>query len=113
MKQIGTDCGLLHSPVVLPDNGLTLSSAQRADLIVDFSTSSGKNIVLLNTAEALFSNDDPLPLDQMFPDDPATHTVGSNNEAWRTPYPEVMMFTVESEEKCDLASSYDFNAWKP
>ena len=113
VKQIGTDCGLMNAPVDLPATGLTLAPAERADLIVDFASCIGKNIVLLNTAEAPFSNSDPLPLEEMFPADPETHTIGAGNdaEAWRTPYPEVMMFAVKTEEKCDVVSDYyDFSA---
>ena len=37
ITQIGTDHGLLRIPTALPADGLTLASAERADLIVDFS----------------------------------------------------------------------------
>ena len=37
ITQIGTDHGLLRSPVPVPADGLVLASAERADLFVDFS----------------------------------------------------------------------------
>ncbi len=104
VKQIGTDCGLMQQPVELPNNGLVMAPAERIDLIVDFSSVTGKNIVLLNTAEAPFSNSDPLPLSELFPADPATHMV--NDEAWRTPYPQVMMFEVDESNSV----TFDFAA---
>ncbi len=109
VKQIGTDCGLLNQPIDLPDNNsLTLAPAERADLIVDFSEFSGKDIVLLNTAEAPFSNGDPLSPDAngLFVDNPDSYMNGE--DAWRTPYPEVMMFSVDTTVKQDY-ESYDFS----
>lgn len=103
VKQIGSDNGLMQQAVELPPKGLILAPAERVDLIVDFSTVQGKNIVLLNTAEAPFSNAEALELSEMFPDDPASYTV--NDEAWRTPYPQVMMFEVED---CSSTSQFDF-----
>lgn len=44
--QIGTDGGLLESPVEL--DALTLMPAERADVIIDFSGSKGKYIILTN-----------------------------------------------------------------
>ena len=46
--QIGTDAGLLPSPVEL--KGLLLAPAERADIIVDFSAHGGQQIVLKNDA---------------------------------------------------------------
>ena len=37
ITQIGTDHGLLRAPVAVPSRGLVLASAERADLLVDFS----------------------------------------------------------------------------
>ncbi len=48
--QIGTDSGLLSSPVSL--DSLSLAPAERADLIVDFSGLEGKTITLSNDALA-------------------------------------------------------------
>ena len=50
--QIGTDGGLLSSPVAL--NKLLLAPAERADLIVDFSGLEGKIVTLGNDAPAPF-----------------------------------------------------------
>ena len=111
VKQIGTDCGLLSGPVNLPDNGLTIAPAERVDVIVDFSGCYGKDIVLLNSAEAPFANDPPKHLDDpnaMFPADPDTHI--EDGEPWRTPYPEVMMFSVENQKQCEADTDlYDFD----
>jgi FtsP/CotA-like multicopper oxidase with cupredoxin domain len=53
--QIGTDHGLLRAPVTVPANGLVLASAERADLLVDFSDlEPGTELTLLNTARAPF-----------------------------------------------------------
>src|SRR6266704_14683 len=53
--QIGTDHGLLPTPVRLPSDGLVLASAERADLLVDFSDlDPGSELILLNTASAPF-----------------------------------------------------------
>src|SRR6185312_5154709 len=55
ITQIGTDHGLLRSAVALPADGLLLASAERADLIVDFSDlDPGSEVTLLNTASAPF-----------------------------------------------------------
>jgi spore coat protein A len=56
---IGTDAGLLESPVVL--DRLVLAPAERADVIVDFSHSSvrGRTVILVNTAPTPFPKGDP------------------------------------------------------
>ena len=55
VTQIGTDHGLLPTPVPLPLDGLVLASAERADLLVDFSDlEPGSELILLNTASAPF-----------------------------------------------------------
>src|SRR5207248_10099370 len=49
--QIGTDHGLLRGPVSAPADGLVLASAERADLLVDFSDlAPGSELTVLNTA---------------------------------------------------------------
>ncbi|AHH96774.1 multicopper oxidase family protein [Kutzneria albida] len=50
VKQIGTDSGLLPEPVELPEGGLVLAPAERADLLVDFSQFEGGSVQLLNDA---------------------------------------------------------------
>ncbi len=53
--QIGSDRGLLRSPVALPAQGLVLASAERADLLVDLSDLvPGTELTLMNTARAPF-----------------------------------------------------------
>lgn len=55
MIQIGSDGGLLRSPVALPAQGLVLASAERADVLVDFSDLvPGTELTLMNTARAPF-----------------------------------------------------------
>jgi spore coat protein A len=55
ITQIGTDGGLLRAPVSLPADGLVLASAERADLLADFSgLRPGTELALVNTAGAPF-----------------------------------------------------------
>ena len=52
ITQIGTDHGLLRAPVPVPPDGLVLASAERADLLVDFSDlEPGSELTLFNTAD--------------------------------------------------------------
>jgi FtsP/CotA-like multicopper oxidase with cupredoxin domain len=76
--QIGTESGFLPSPVVIPNqpvnwnrdfrtfdfgnvnqHALLLGTAERADVIVDFSQYAGKTLILYNDAPAAFPNLDP------------------------------------------------------
>ncbi|KAH7441494.1 hypothetical protein KP509_03G040600 [Ceratopteris richardii] len=58
--QIGTDGGLLSEPLTLPE--ITLASAERADVIVDFSDlREGTELYLMNSARAPFPNGNRLP----------------------------------------------------
>ncbi|MBO3458779.1 multicopper oxidase domain-containing protein [Aetokthonos hydrillicola Thurmond2011] len=52
--QIGTDGGLLDFPVKLPDLGLVLAPAERADVVIDFTGFSDKKLAFVNTAFAPF-----------------------------------------------------------
>lgn len=57
-NQIGTDGGLLPTPVPLTD--FLFAPAERLDIVIDFSKSYGKNFVLTNDAAAPYpSGDDP------------------------------------------------------
>lgn len=83
--QIGTDHGLLLAPVRLPGDGLVLASAERADLLVDFSDlEPGTELMLLNTASAPFDG-------ASFP---ATKARDSANLDGLLPYPQVLSFKV-------------------
>ena len=83
--QIGTDHGLLPAPCQVPAEGLTLSSAERADLLVDFTgLVPGTELTLFNTASAPF---DGAP----FPADDAANAASLDG---LLPYPEVMRFRV-------------------
>src|SRR5690349_21329281 len=85
ITQIGTDHGLLRAPVTVPPDGLVLASAERADLLVDFSDlEPGSELTLLNTAAAPF-------------DGSAHPAAGARNAAdldGLLPYPQVMRFRV-------------------
>ncbi len=55
ITQIGSEGGLLQAPVSIPQQGLVLASAERADLLVDFSDlAPGTELTLWNTASAPF-----------------------------------------------------------
>lgn len=53
-KQIGTEGGLLERPVDIPEDGLLLAPAERADIIADFRNYEGKYLKLYNDAPAPF-----------------------------------------------------------
>ena len=72
-------------PVALPADGLVLASAERADLLVDFSDlAPGSELTLLNTAAAPF---DGAPF-------PAADAESAADLERLLPYPEVMRFRV-------------------
>jgi FtsP/CotA-like multicopper oxidase with cupredoxin domain len=84
ISQIGSEGGLLLEPVSIPAQGLVLASAERADLLVDFSDlASGTELTLWNTATA--------PFDGTFAD-PAT--AGTADLDGLLPYPEVLRIHV-------------------
>jgi len=85
ITQIGTDQGLLRAPCKLPPQGIVLASAERADLLVDFSDlPPGTELTLLNTAGAPFDG-------AGFPPDDVERAA---DVARLLPYPEVMRFRV-------------------
>ena len=84
ITQIGTDGGLLAAPVHLPAQGLVLASAERADILVDFSDLDvGTELTLFNNAAA--------PFDGAFAD---PSTAGTANLDGLLPYPEMLRFHV-------------------
>ena len=84
ITQIGSEGGLLQAPVSIPDQGLVLASAERADLLVDFSDlTAGTELTLWNTAAA--------PFDGAFAD---PVEAGQANIDGLLPYPEVLRFRV-------------------
>jgi spore coat protein A len=84
ITQIGTDGGLLLAPVSLPAQGLVLASAERADLLVDFSDlSPGVELTVWNTAAA--------PFDGTFAD---PTIAGAADLAGLLPFPEVLRIRV-------------------
>ena len=85
ITQIGTDHGLLRAPTPVPSDGLVLASAERADLLVDFSDlAPGTELTLFNTAKAPF---DGSPF-------AATQAEAAADLAGLLPHPEVMRFRV-------------------
>ncbi len=85
ITQIGTDHGLLRFPVRVPGDGLVLASAERADLLVDFSgLAPGSELTLVNTAAAPF---DGAPF-------PAANAQSAADPGQMLPYPHVMGFRV-------------------
>jgi spore coat protein A len=85
ITQIGTDHGLLRTPTRVPSDGLVLASAERADLLVDFSDlEPGSELTLLNTAAAPF---DGTPF-------PAADARDAADLDGLLPYPQVMRFRV-------------------
>lgn len=82
VTQIGTDGGLLATPVSPPGDGLILAAAERADLIVDFRQFAGRRLVLVNTAAAPFKG-------AKFDHPPGTPAAGQG-----LAYPQVMEFRV-------------------
>jgi FtsP/CotA-like multicopper oxidase with cupredoxin domain len=85
ITQIGTDHGLLAAPASVPPDGLLLASAERADLLVDFSgLAPGSELTLVNTAAAPF---DGAPF-------PAANARNAADPGRMLPYPHVMRFRV-------------------
>jgi FtsP/CotA-like multicopper oxidase with cupredoxin domain len=105
ITQIGTDHGLLRSPVSVPADGLVLASAERADLLVDFSDlAPGSELTVLNTAAAPF---DGSPF-------PAGDAEKAADPEALLPYPQVLRFRVSRDPATqlvsiprELASDYD------
>jgi spore coat protein A len=84
MTQIGTDGGLLAAPVPIPDQGLILASAERADILIDFSDLAvGTELTLFNNAAA--------PFNGAFADPSSASTA---NLEGLLPHPEVLRFRV-------------------
>jgi spore coat protein A len=89
ITQIGTDHGLLRAPVSVPPDGLVLASAERADLLVDFSDlEPGSELTLLNTAAAPFDG-------SAFPAADASDAADLDG---LLPYPQVMRFRVIQDQ---------------
>jgi spore coat protein A len=108
ISQIGTDHGLLRTPARVPSDGLVLASAERADVLVDFSDlEPGSEFTLLNTAAAPF---DGSPF-------PAADAADAADLDGLLPYPQVMRFRVvpgpvtRRTIPCELAT--DFQSMAP
>jgi FtsP/CotA-like multicopper oxidase with cupredoxin domain len=104
ITQIGTDHGLLRTPVAVPADGLVLASAERADLLVDFSgLAPGSELTVLNTAAAPF---DGSPF-------PAAEAETAADLEGLLPYPQVLLFRVAGRAASrhsiprDLATDYE------
>ncbi len=84
ITQIGSDGGLLAAPAPIPVQGLVLASAERADILIDFSDLDvGTELTLFNNATA--------PFDGAFAD---PSIAGTPNLEGLLPYPEVLRFQV-------------------
>ncbi len=84
ITQIGTEGGLLPAPVSIPAQGLVLASAERADLLVDFSDlTPGTELTLWNTAAAPFDGAIVAP-----------ETAGRVDLDGLLPYPEVLRIRI-------------------
>jgi spore coat protein A len=100
--QIGTDGGLLDFPVKLPDLGLVLAPAERADLVIDFTAFSNKKLAFVNTAFAPYHGTTVTsPGDetdsQKNPIAPAP--AGTSRDDHRLPFVHVLRFDVGPNEQ--------------
>jgi spore coat protein A len=86
MKVIGTDLGLLGTPKVV-DGPLTLSPAERVDLIIDFAALAGKRLRLVNT----------------FPGTTPGTAVPDGPPGAEMPFPNVMQFRVDKAKSTPYA----------
>jgi spore coat protein A len=110
--QIGSDQGLMPNKVPLPETGLILMPAERADLLLDFSALEG-SVYLWNTADAPFGNDDTArpssdkvtqELLNLFENPYATaEAIEPSNADRRRLFPQVMRFDVGAPPKGDSA----------
>jgi spore coat protein A len=91
MYQIGSDGGLLPAPLEIDSNGLLLAPAERADLIIDFTSLAGHSIRLMNIAPAPYAGT-PVPPGSFPP---------AANPSGRDPEPDVMQFRVGSTPVSD------------
>jgi hypothetical protein len=104
ITQIGTDHGVLRAPVHVPADGLVLASAERADMLVDFSDlAPGSELTVLNTAAAPFDG-------SSFPAADAEKAADLED---LLPYPQVLRFRVVDEAPTrvsiprELATDYE------
>ncbi|MEU4091764.1 multicopper oxidase domain-containing protein [Streptomyces sp. NPDC026673] len=78
MKLIGTDLGLLGKPQTI-DEALSLSPAERADIVINFAAHPGKKLKLVNTIPG--------------------QTPGAALPDFLIPFPEVIQFRVEEKRR--------------
>ncbi|MER6437556.1 multicopper oxidase domain-containing protein [Streptomyces sp. NPDC001185] len=78
MKLVGTDLGLLGRPQTIAET-LSLSPAERADVVIDFAAFAGRRLKLVNTIEG--------------------QAVGAALPDFMIPFPEVMQFRVENRRR--------------
>ncbi|SNT53758.1 multicopper oxidase family protein [Actinacidiphila glaucinigra] len=82
MKLIGTDMGLLGKPQTI-DEAISLSPAERADVVIDFAAHPGRKLKLVNTIPG--------------------QTPGAALPDFMIPFPEVMQFRVEKKRRAPQA----------
>src|SRR6266498_2554056 len=114
IAQIGTDGGLLRAPVAVPADGLVLASAERADLLVDFSDlEPGSQLTLVNTAGAPFDGQ-PFPaaraaqaadLDQLLPYPDVMRFRAVAGPSTRRPRPERLATDLTAPTRADLSGA--------
>ncbi|MFE9694819.1 multicopper oxidase family protein [Micromonospora sp. NPDC005806] len=78
MKLVGTDMGLIGKPQTI-DEALSLSPAERADIVIDFAAFPGKKLKLVNTIPG--------------------QTPGAALPDFLIPFPQVMQFRVEKQRR--------------
>jgi o-aminophenol oxidase len=113
ITQIGTEGGLLPAPVSLPSDGLVLASAERADLLVDFSDlPTGTELTLWNTAAAPFdgSHVDPAAagnasLEGLLPYPEVLQIRVGEGRSWRRPAPSVLATDFRRTSRDEVAGA--------
>ncbi|MBN3927916.1 multicopper oxidase domain-containing protein [Nostoc sp. NMS4] len=99
--QIGTDGGLLDFPVKLPDLGLLLAPAERADVVIDFTRFSDKKLAFVNTAFAPYHGATVTsPGDEKdTQDNPISPAAaGTSRDDHRLPFVHVLRFDVKPDD---------------
>lgn len=83
MWLIGTDGGLLGAPAPVPEEGLVLAPAERADVLLELPGRAGRTLTMVNTAAAPYTGA------------AAATAPGVPDPAHRLPFPQVMRIQVD------------------
>jgi spore coat protein A len=96
--QIGCDQGLMQNKTRIPDTGLILAPAERADVLVDFAAFHGKSVYLWNTAAAPFGDRSDEEPDAAHVKQELLALIASPHASappdFRRPFPQVLRFDV-------------------